>query len=163
MKHWLRWTPLLAILVGVLSGCGNPHAIGNMPSPVRRVLDTSTLAGINVATAMLDVTGNREDIGKGQLPGYYSYGPAEDPNVYYVQFEIPINRNGIQQRMGYVPQTKASVTVVGNLYMNVAPLPNEAYDRLYYNPTTDLALFKFKILSNGAVMDRSWNAVLVNS
>ncbi|MCL5065914.1 MAG: hypothetical protein M1600_12715 [Firmicutes bacterium] len=163
MTRWLGLCGLLAILTAVLSGCGNPHAIGNMPTSVRRVLDTSTLAGINIATAMLDVTGNREDIGKGQLPGYFTEGPAEASGDYYVHFNIPVNTAGIQQRMGYLPQEVESLTIVGDVYMEVDPLPNEAYDRLYFNPSTQLASFDFKILTNGAVMDQSWDAVLVNS
>jgi hypothetical protein len=43
------------------------------------------------------------------------------------------------------------------------PLPNEAYQRLYFDPSTDLANFDFKLLPDGAVVDESWDAVLVNS
>ena len=134
-----------------------------MPGPVRRVLDTSTLAGINIATAMLDVTGNREDIGKGQLPGYYTYGPTDEPNEYYVRFQIPVDRSGIEQWMGYLPEETPSETLAGEVYMEVNPLPNEAYDRLYFDPSTALASFEFKVTGNGAVIDQSWDAVLVNS
>jgi hypothetical protein len=150
-------------LLAILAGCGNLHAIGNMPGPVRQVLNTSTLAGTNLATAMLEATGNQAQIGKGQLPGYYTYGPAEGSQGYYVQFQIPVDSSGVEQRVGYEPQVSASATLAGQVYMEIRPLPGEAYDRLYYDPSTQLASFDFKLLPDGAVMDQSWDAVLVNS
>lgn len=162
-KRWGCGLGLVMVLGVTLAGCGNPHAIGNMPGPVRQVLDTSTLAGINIGSAMLRVTGNQDDIGKGQLPGSYTEGPAAGGEGYYVQFEIPIDTGGIEDRMGYLPGVQGSETVAGDVYMNVDPLPNEAYDRLYYNPSDGWASFEFKILPDGAVMDRTWDAVLVNS
>ncbi len=159
----LAWGVLGGVLLAVLAGCGNPHAIGNMPGPVRQILNTSTLAGTNVATAMLEASGNQGDIGKGLVPGYYTSGPAEGGQGYYVTFQIPVDRAGIEARMGYAPQVAVSDTLPGQVYLEVRPLPNEAYDRLYYDPSTGLAEFAFKLLPDGTVIDQSWDAVLVNS
>jgi len=150
----------------VLAGCGdNPNAIGNMPGPVQQVIDTATLSGNNMGINMLTVTGNQGYIGRGTIPGYYSYGPADDQgdNTYYVNFEIPINMSGIEKQLGYQPRWIGSTTIETQDYVNIMPLPNEAFDRLYFDPNTHYAPFSFKLNANGTVMDESWDAVAVNS
>ncbi|AUW93012.1 hypothetical protein BXT84_02805 [Sulfobacillus thermotolerans] len=152
-------------LGSVLAGCGSPTSMGNMPGPVRRVINIPTLSGSNIAVNMLKVTGNQSYIGTGRIPGYYSYGPAYDDgsNTYYVTFEVPVNMQGIEKQLSYLPRPIASTTIVDDVYINIPQLPGLAYDRLYYDPSTRLAPFSFKLLPSGAVLDESWDAVLVNS
>ncbi len=155
----------MAVLGVTLAGCGSPTSLGNMPSPVRRVVNTPTLSGENIVDNMLNATGNQSYIGTGHIPGYYSYGPSYDngSNTYYVTFEVPVNINGIEKKLSYLPRPIASTTIVDDVYINIPALPNQAYDRLYYDPSTELAPFAFKLLPTGAVLDESWDAVLVNS
>lgn len=158
--------PSLLLVAGFIAGCGNNRdVVGNMPGPVQQVVDTPTLSGQNIGQAMLRVTGNRSFIGTGRIPGFYNYGPTEDAsnNTFYVNFEVPVNLAGIQRDLGYTPHPVPSTAYPDLVYINVPPLANEAFDRLYFSPTTLLAPFSFKLDANGAVMDESWDAVLVNS
>lgn len=153
----------------------NPNAIGNMPGPVQQVLNTATLSGNNIGVNILDVTGNQAYIGRGSIPGDYSYGPVENQgdNIYYVDLNVPIDMQGIEKQLGYKPQvstsavssdaTTNSTTLSYEDYINIVPLPNQAFDRLYYDPNTHMAVFSFKLNPNGTVMDESWDAVAVNS
>ncbi len=153
-------------VVGILvAGCGNPNSIAGMPRPVQQVINAPTLSGDNVGVNILLLTGNQSYIGSGTIPGYYSFGPAQDQgsNTYYVNFEVPVNLSGIQKRMGYDPKAVESTTYLNYDYINVEPLPNEAYDRLYYDPNTNYAPFRFKLNADGTIMDESWDAVAVNS
>jgi hypothetical protein len=136
-----------------------------MPGPIRRVVNTPTLSGRNIVDNMLNATGNQSYIGTGHIPGYYSYGPSYDDgtNTYYVTFEVPVNIEGIEKNLNYSPRPIASTTIMDDVYINIPALPNQAYDRLYYDPSTELAPFSFKLLPTGAVLDESWDAVLVNS
>ncbi|MDA8195562.1 MAG: hypothetical protein M0Z53_16440 [Thermaerobacter sp.] len=169
MRAWLRrvgWLPVLVVGSGILSGCAsNPDAIGNMPGPVQQVVNTATLSGDSIGQAMLIVTGNQSYLGTGNIPGTYSYGPADDAsnNAFYVNFNVPTNLSGIRQALGYTPRMLPSVAYPTTVYIHVQPLPNESFDRLYYDPSTRLATFSFKLNANGSIMDESWNAVLVNS
>lgn len=151
--------------MAVLTGCGSPNAIGNMPGPVQQVVNTPTLSGNALGDNMLIVTGNRAYIGTGKIPGYYNYGPADGAanNTYYVNFEIPVNLADLRKQLGFGPHPVISSTLPDQVYINIQPLPNESYDRLYYSPTTHLARFSFKLNANGTVMDESWDAVAVNS
>ena len=165
-----RWRFGLATVAGVilatgLTGCGTKNTIGNMPLTVRKIVNTSTLSGQNIGTNILRVTGNGNYIGSGKIPGYYNYGPAyyNGSDAYYVSLEVPINVAGIERRLHYMPHVLGSTTLVGQVYIYLPPLPNEAFDRLYFDPSTRLALFKFKLLPTGQVLDVSWDAVLVNS
>lgn len=162
-RLWLRLAALGIGLILVLAGCGNPRVIGNMPWPVRTVLNRSTPSGLTIAVAMLKVTGNQGTIGRGKLPGYYTYGPDQEGDGYYVRFDIPVDDGGIEEQLGYRPDVIPSETLPGQVYLEMPPLPNEAYQRLYFDPSTDLANFDFKLLPDGAVVDESWDAVLVNS
>lgn len=172
--------PLMAVMLAagaiLLAGCGyDPNAIGNMPGPVQQVLDTPTLSGNNIAVNILNVTGNQGLIGRGTIPGDYSYGPVENAgtNTWYVDFEVPIDLNGIATNMGYQPQISTSAvapnngitssTVSEEDYVNILPLPNLAFDRLYFDPNTKQATFSFQLNANGTIMDQSWDAVAVNS
>ncbi|AEJ38595.1 hypothetical protein TPY_0393 [Sulfobacillus acidophilus TPY] len=166
MRRKIGWLFLTGVLAWGLAGCGNdPQVIANMPGPVQQVLDTSTLSGNNIGTNMLEVTGNQSFVGTGRMPGYYNYGPAEDAgsNTFYVNFEVPVNFQGIARQLGYPPQPVASTSVPTEDYITLNPLPNQAGDRLYYDPNTRMAPFSFKLLPNGAVIDESWDAVSVNS
>lgn len=162
------FTVIAALLAGgvLLAGCGdNPNAIGNMPGPVQQVVDTATLSGNDIGINMLTVTGNQAYLSRGTIPGYYSYGPAQDQgdNTYYVNFDIPINLAGLQKQLGYQPRPIISTTMPTEAYVNILPLPSLAFDRLYYDPNTRYARFAFKLNANGTVMDESWDAVAVNS
>ena len=162
----LRWAPLLLLLSGMLTGCGGgPNAIGNMPGPVQQVLNTATLSGNNIGQAILIVTGNRSYLNTGRIPGKYNYGPANDASnyAYYVNVIVPVNMSGIRHDLGYTPHMLPSTTYPTTVYIHVQPLPNESYDRLYFDPNTQWATFSFKLNANGSIMDESWDAVLVNS
>lgn len=162
-RRWVRLAALVAGLTVILAGCGNPRVIGNMPGPVREVLNRGTPSGLTIAVAMLKVTGNQGTIGRGKLPGYYTYGPDQEGDGYYVRFDIPVDQSGIEDRLGYRPDVTSSDTLPGQVYLEMPPLANEAYQRLYFDPSTGLANFDFKLLPDGAVVDESWDAVLVNS
>ncbi len=168
----MSWKPrfaqalaLIMMLAVGLTGCGTRNSIGNMPLTVRKVVNSSTLTGQNIGTNILQVTGNGSYIGSGQIPGYYTYGPAyyNGSDAYYVTLEVPINVAGVEKRLHYMPHLIASTTLPGQVYIYLPPLPNEAYDRLYFNPGTRLASFNFKLLPTGQVLDVSWDAVMVNS
>ncbi len=157
---------LVVMMLGfVVTGCGNPNSIGNMPRPVQQVVNAPTLSGSNIGVNMLRVTGNQSFIGTGNIPGYFNFGPAQDQgsNTYYVNFEIPVNLAGIQRWMGYAPKAIESTTYINYDYINIEPLPNLGYDRLYYDPNTKYAAFRFKLNADGTIMDESWDAVAVNS
>lgn len=155
----------LATVAVLAAGCGAPDAVGNMPGPVQRVVDTGTLSGRNIGINMLTVTGNQSYIGTGRIPGYYNYGPTEqnNNNTYYVNFHVPVDLSGIEHQLGYRPRPVYSSTIPNNVYVNIDPLPDEAFDRLYYNPSTRYAKFSFKLNPDGRVMDESWDGVAVNS
>jgi hypothetical protein len=163
----LRWANIpVSAFLALLAGCGNPdpHLIANMPPPVRQVAETTVPAGMSLADAMLEVTGNQDLIGKGRIPGTYLYGPAQsDPSRWRVEFEIPLNMEGIARRLGYQPKPHPSNSVPGADYIYITPLPNEVFDKLYFNPTTGEADFEFVLTPQGQVLDRSWAAVAVNS
>ncbi|WP_020376628.1 hypothetical protein [Sulfobacillus thermosulfidooxidans] len=168
MSSWLHHGRRLALLISVgvvLAGCGSPNSIGNMPGPVRKIINTPTLSGQNIGANILQATGNEEYLGSGQIPGYYNYGPSYDngSNTYYVTLEVPINVAGLEKSLHYLPHPIESTTIPEEVYINVPPLPNMAFDRLYFDPSTHLAPFSFKLLPNGQVLDVSWDAVLVNS
>jgi hypothetical protein len=166
---------VLFVGVMVLTQNSNPNAIGNMPGPVQEVLDTPTLSGNDIADNILTVTGNESYIGQDIMPGDYSYGPADDQgnNTYYVNFNVPVNLAGIAKQLGYHPAIYTSDISSGNEtdttttayddYVSILPLPNEAFDRLYFDPNTHMAEFSFKLNADGTVMDESWDAVAVNS
>ncbi|NMP23119.1 hypothetical protein [Sulfobacillus harzensis] len=166
---------LAIIAVLILGRNWNPHAIGNMPGPVQQVLDTPTLSGNDIFINMLQVTGHQGDISRGILPGDYSWGPTSEPsdNVWYVDFEVPVNLSGIAKQLGYPPPVSRSSISSGNPesgntvafddYVRIKPLPNEASDRLYFDPDTRMAKFSFKLDANGMVMDESWDAVTIDS
>lgn len=166
---------LAIIAVLILGRNWNPHAIGNMPGPVQQVLDTPTLSGNDIFINILRATGHQKDISRGVMPGDYSWGPtsANGNNVYYVDFEVPVNLSGIAKQLGYPPQvSKSSVpsgnpesgnTIAYDQYVHIKPLPNLASDRLYFDPDTHMAKFSFKLNANGMVWDESWNAVTVDS
>ncbi len=162
-----RYRRLIGIgVIGLLAaGCGNPNSIAAMPRPVQQVVNAPTLSGNNIGVNMLLATGNQSYIGSGVIPGYYNFGPAQDQGsaTYYVNFEIPVNLAGIEKRMGYEPKGIQSTTYINYDYINIEPLPNEAYDRLYYDPNTNYAPFRFKLNADGTIMDESWDAVAVNS
>lgn len=167
-RRWrtrLYWIMSIGMLAAGLSGCGSPHSIGNMPGPVQHVLQTPTLSGKNIMTNILTITGNQSYIGKGRIPGVYNYGPARDGvnNAYYVNFEIPVNYEGIKQHVGKTPRPIISSSLPTLVYIRIPPLANQAYDRLYFDPNTRWAPFRFKINANGSVIDESWDAVSVNS
>ncbi len=167
-RRLFRRALALAAIMGagaILAGCGSQTSMGNMPGPVRRVVNTPTLTGRNIAVNMLNATGNQSYIGTGRIPGYYSYGPSYDDgsNTYYVTFEVPVNTRGIEKQLSYIPRPVESTTILDDVYINIPQLPGLAYDRLYYDPSTRLAPFSFKLLPTGAVLDESWDAVLVNS
>ena len=168
MSVWTCSWRKMAIAIGLgigLAGCGSPNSIGNMPRTVRKVINTPTLSGHNIGDNILRVTGNSAYIGTGKIPGYYNYGPAYDngSETYYVTLEVPINVAGIQRALHYIPHPIASTTIPDDVWINIPALPNEAFDRLYFDPSNRLAPFSFKILPNGQVLDVSWDAVLVNS
>ncbi len=169
---------IAVLIVGIIVVANwgyNPNAIGNMPGPVQQVLDTATLSGNDIAINILTVTGNQAYIGRGTIPGQYSYGPADSQgdNTYYVTLDVPVNMAGIQKQLGYRPEisrstissgdTADSTTLSFSDYVNILPLPNEAFDRLYFDPNTHMATFSFKLNADGTVMDESWDAVAVNS
>lgn len=166
------------VIVGIIvlvTYNGNPNAIGNMPGEVQQVLNTATLSGQDIARNILTITGNRADIRRNIIPGDYSYGPVENEgdDTYYVNLNVPINMKGIKKLLGYSPHisqstvSSASVTDSSTLsfddYIMITPLPNESYDRLYFDPKTHVATFSFKLMPNGTVVDESWDAVAVNS
>ncbi|MBX5467677.1 MAG: hypothetical protein K6U14_09350 [Firmicutes bacterium] len=157
----------MAAAVGlVLAACGNPdpHRIADMPPPVRAVAESPSPSGMTLADAMLTVTGNLNLVGSGTLPGSYLYGPSQaDPTRFRVEFFIPLNFDGIARRMGYRPKPHPSVSLPGEEYLYITPLPNQAFDKLYFNPTTNEAEFDFVLTPSGQVLDRSWAAVAVNS
>lgn len=157
---------VLAAIAASCAGCGgyNPHAIGNMPPVVHQVAVMSTPAGITIATAMRQVTGNQAAVGTGQVPGTYTWGPVVgNRNAYYVNFEVPINLAGIAQALGYKPKSYVSSTIEGEDWVYIHPLANTAFNKLYYDPSTNWALFAFRLTATGQVLDRSWDAVDVNS
>jgi hypothetical protein len=169
---WSRRRRVRAALAGAvtlpwLAACGNtdPQAIANMPPPVQAVANTVTPTGHSIAWGMLTVTGNQGALRLGRIPGYYTYGPAEGAQAqgpYYVNFYVPVNLRGLSRSLGFTPHPVASTTFVGMNYVQIPPLPFMAADRLYYNPNTTYAPFKFKLEPNGQVLDESWDAVLVN-
>lgn len=166
---------LIVVVLLILGRNTDPNAIGNMPGPVQQVLDTATLSGNDIALNILTVTGNQADINSNTIPGDYSYGPVDGAgnNTYYVDLEVPVDMNGIAKRMGYAPQiSQSSVspsgpettsTVAYDDYVDILPLPNLSFDRLYFDPRSHLATFSFKLNADGMVMDESWDAVAVNS
>lgn len=166
VARWGTWLWGIGCAMGCV-GCGphNPHVISSMPAPAQQVLNTPTLTGNTIGDNILDATGNQGFVGTGQMPGYYSVGPAGEAanGAYYVDFEIPVNLPEIRRQLGYLPHPIPSTTEPGEVYLRIQPLPNQAYDRLYFTPDNDLAVFAFKVNANGSVMDESWDAVDVNS
>lgn len=168
MGGFRRWKPaaLAVVLLSVLlAGCGHPdpHLVANMPAPVRRVARSMTPSGMDLATAMLVVTGNQKDVKRGYMPGSYLYGPISGhTNIYRVDFKIPLNMAGIKQRLGMMPPVRAALAVPGENYLEIPPLNNGNFDKLYFNPSEKTASFEFQLMPNGMVLLRSWNAVTVD-